>query len=81
MLYRWNLSGQRLFGGKEQYDMYAFFVSVVSGINLGLVGLLGQNIGMSISSNKTVFMVAGLLYLASAWHLHKRWNASGKRIF
>src|SRR3989344_8325172 len=30
-----------LLGGKDKWDAVAFFVMVVSGINLGLVGLLG----------------------------------------
>ncbi len=81
MAYRWNKGGQMLFGKKEQNDTYAFFVSVVSGINLGLTGLLGNNIGMSISHNKTIFLLVGLLYLASAGYLWKRWNSNNHHIF
>jgi hypothetical protein len=81
LLYRWNAGGQKLFGGKAPLDTAAFFVSVVSGINLGLAGLIGRNIGISISSNYFVFIVVALLYLASAYHLYTRWNASGKKLF
>ncbi len=81
LLYRWQTSGQKLFGAKNQKDTGAFFVMVISGINLGLAGLLGKNIGMSISTNYIVFVLVGLLYLASAWYLYQRWNSHGQKIF
>lgn len=81
LAYRWNSAGQRLFGTKDQKDRIAFFVLVISGINLGIVGLIGTNIGMSISRSSTVFIVTGILYLASAYHLHTRWKKHGERIF
>lgn len=81
MLYRWNNNGRKLFGKMEQYDTYAFWVTVVSGINLGLAGVLGRNIGMSILYGHLIFGVVGLLYLATAWHLWKRWNESGQKVF
>ena len=81
LAYRWNANHQMLFGGKAQRDTIAFFISVVSGINLGLTGVLGNNIGMSITSNQFVFIIVGLLYLATAYHLQQRWNTSGQKIF
>ncbi len=81
LLYRWYIGGRMLFGGKDKKDMAAFLVASVSGLNLGLAGLLGSNIGMSISSSTFIFVLVGLLYLASAFYLWRRWNASGKRIF
>lgn len=81
LAFLWNKNGQKLFGGKDQKDMYAFWVNIISGINLGLTGLLGRNIGMSISSSKIVFIIVGIIYLASAWHLWMRWNAHGKKLF
>lgn len=81
LLYRWNLGQRKLFGGNVAMDTYAFFVCVVSGINLGLTGVLDQNIGMTISSNKGIFVIVGILYLAAAGHLYKRWKASGEKMF
>lgn len=81
LAYRWNKGGQTVFGGKDQKDLAAFAVSVVSGINLGLAGLLGNNIGMSIASGGAVFTVVGLLYLVCAYHLYQRWQAHGSRVF
>lgn len=80
LLFRWYTGTRKLFSGKTQLDAVAFFVSIVSGINLGLTGILGTNIGMTISSNYTVFILVGILYLASATHLYKRWNISGKKM-
>jgi len=80
LLFRWNKT-KLLFGGKNKWDMWAFFVMVISGINLGLAGLLARNIGMSILSGQLVFLVVGIIYLASAYRLWKRWKAHGEKLF
>lgn len=72
---------KKVFPTKKSHDSVTFFISVISGINLGLTGVLGRNFGMSITSNRVVFIVVGLLYLYSAYYLYKRWQESGKRIF
>lgn len=81
LAYRWYTSGQMVFGGSSTRDKAAFFVMVISGLNLGLTGLLGQNIGMNIWSGQIVFLVVGVLYLWAAWHLFQRWNSHGKKLF
>jgi len=81
LFYRWNENGKMLFGAKEGLDTATFFVNIVSGFNLGLAGLIGRNIGMSISSNYLVFVAVGLLYLASFAHLYRRWHARGQKVF
>jgi uncharacterized membrane protein len=81
LLYRWNKGGQTLFGEKRRYDTYAFFTMIVTGLNLGITGLFGRNIGMSIMSGRTVFFVAGVIYVVAVYYLHKRWSESGKRLF
>lgn len=81
LLYRWYSNGQRVFGGRDAKDRGAFLVSGISGINLGLVGLLGTNIGMSIASGSLVFGAVGAVYLVAAWHLYQRWNASHQQLF
>lgn len=80
LIYRWNIGGRTLFGRKETLDTVAFFVMIVSGFNLGIAGLLKINIGMSISSNYVLFVIVGLLYLFSAWHLFKEWKKFGKKL-
>lgn len=81
LLYRWYVNHQMIFGGKGPRDTAMFFVSVVSGLNLGITGLLGKNIGMSISSNKIIFILVGVLYLLTAVHLFRRWKSSGEKVF
>jgi len=81
MLYRFWMGGKTVFGGRERYDIIAFWVSVVTGINLGITGLLGTNIGMSISSNRIVFILAAIVYAVVAVYLYRRWVASGKKLF
>jgi len=81
LAYRWYTGGQKVFGGKDKKDLTAFAVAVVTGINLGLAGLLGANIGMRILGGRLIFFLAGLIYLAAAAYLFKRYNESGKKLF
>lgn len=80
LLYQWNKNGQKLFGATLQNDRVAFFISIISGINLGLAALIG-NIGMRISTNYLIFVIVGTLYIVSALYLQKRWKQSGEKIF
>lgn len=80
LLYRWFSADKKLFGGRDRKDLAAFFVSVISGINLGLAGLMGRNIGMTIFPGYLFFLIAGIAYLAAAWHLWYRWKAHGEKI-
>ena len=80
LVYRW-MEHKMLFGKKNTLDTVTFFGMVVTGVNLGIAGIFGTNIGMSILSNKLVFMIVGILYLATAGYLFKRWKESGKKIF
>ena len=80
LLYRWYIGGRKVFGGNDMKDNVAFFVSVISGINLGIVGLLGTNIGMARTSNYIVVVIGALLYLAAAYQLYTRWKSHGEKI-
>ncbi len=81
LAYRWYSAKRTIFGKKDSLDSFAFFILVVSGINLGLAGLLGQNIGMSIWSGRIIFVVVAFLYVWTAFYLWKRWKVAGKKIF
>jgi hypothetical protein len=81
LLYRWNRNNMMVFGGKKQADTVAFLVSAVSGVNLGITGLIGINIGMTISSFYPIFIVVAILYLGSSVYLYRRWDESGKKLF
>lgn len=84
LLYVWNAGGRKLFGGEGKRDLAAFAVAIISGIHLGIAGITGINIGMKVTPSvilTLVMVVAGALYLWSAWHLHKRYKASGEKLF
>lgn len=81
LLWRWHRNKMMLFGVKKQLDRVAFLIAQVSGLNLGLVGLIGTNIGMSITSSYAMFIVVGLAYLWSAYHLHTEWKSFGGKFW
>ncbi len=81
LLYRYVKNQQMIFGGRNQRDRVAFLISIISGFNLGLTGLTGNNIGMSISSDRVIFAIVAIIYLITLVYLHKRWQASGKKLF
>ena len=79
--FRWFTRSKTLIGKKNKKDLYAFMVSVVSGLNLGITGLFKINPGMSVSTSQIAFIVFGIIYIASALHLYRRWRESGKKLF
>jgi uncharacterized membrane protein YuzA (DUF378 family) len=81
LLYRWYGGGQTIFGGNDTKDTVAFMIMNVTGINLGLTGLLGQNIGMTLFSGRVVFALAGIIYIATGVYLYQRWKANKERLF
>lgn len=81
LLYRWYAVHGTLFGHKNRTDKLAFFVSVITGINLGLAGLLSTNFGLSISNNRFILFIVGILYLLTSLYLYRRWQAHGKKLF
>ncbi len=81
LFYRWWKANRMLFGGKKGADTAAFLVSVISGLNLGVAGLTGANIGMRTFPAYGFLVVAGLAYLVSAYYLWTRWQSCGKKLF
>jgi len=81
LLYRWNKNNKMLFGKKDKKDLITFLIMTVSGLNLGIVGILGTNIGMNISSNQIVFYIVAAVYLYSGWHLCKKRKENEGKMF
>ncbi len=81
LLYGWHKAGYTLFGHKNSTDMFAFLVMIISGINLGITGIFSSNIGMTISSNRIIFDLVGIIYLWTAWYLWRKWSVNGRRFF
>jgi hypothetical protein len=87
LIYRWHTGGQTVFGGTETKDVVAFWIMVVTGINLGITGL-GNNIGMGLAYSTfglslagIIFKITAVAYAAVAYYLWKRWKESGERLF
>jgi hypothetical protein len=81
LLYRWYEHGWHLFGKRDQKDTAAFAVNILTGFNLGVAGLLGTNIGMTISSGYAAFVITGAVYLVTAVYLWRRWSSHGEKLF
>lgn len=81
LLYRWNTGGKMVFGGKKRHDLVAFFILVVTGLNLGFAGLFGSNIALSIITSSLLLKLGGVMYLVIVGYLFNRWSESGKKLF
>lgn len=81
LVYVWYKKGQTVFGGKKTLDLMAFWIMIITGFNLGIAGIAGTNIGMSITMNKIAFIITGIIYLLTAGYLIKRYKESGKGLF
>ncbi len=81
LLYRWVKNSYILFGRSDNFEVGAFLVVVVSGLNLGVAGLLGINIGMSLAGSYLIFLITAAIYTISAVYLWVRWTAYGRKLF
>ncbi len=81
LLYRFFKGGRRVFDSKHWMDLGSFAVMVISGINLGLTAVIGQNPGLSITAYHPILIVVGIFYLVSMVYLYRRFRAHGNRLF
>ncbi len=81
LLYHWLRADQKLFGHQDYWDLAAFWVSIISGINMGFNGIFHINIGMRISTDPTVFMIVGVIYLLAALRLFTRYRGHSNKLF
>ena len=81
LMYRWHVAKHTLFTKKRTDDMVAFLILGISGLNLGLVPILGKNIGMSFSHNRLAFLIVAAAYIYAAYHLYSRWKSNGEKLF
>lgn len=85
LFYRWREGGMKLFGKRDIKDTIAFYVLTVSGFNLGIMGVLGINVGMKLAqrspSYSTLLILTGIVYLVVMVYLHMRWMQNNKRVF
>lgn len=81
LLYRWYKNKQMIFGRKKPLEQVLFLIAAITGINLGIAGLFGQNIGMTIFNSHGLFILMGLADIATAWYLYARWKEAGEKLF
>lgn len=81
LLYRWYKNNMMIFGGKNITDRVAFLILAMTGINLGVTGLIRQNIGMQIFHNSGIWTLAGIVYIITAVYLLNRWKNFGRKMF
>lgn len=78
-------NNHQLFGTNTTVDKAAFGIMVVSGINLGLVAIVHNNIGMSFFAglpfDTIIFKATGIVYLFVAYHLFSRWKQHHSALF
>ncbi len=81
LLYRWHAAQWYVFDKTTTKDTVALAIAIVSGFNLGLTGLIGQNPGMTIFSGYGFWLLGAALYAFAAYHLYTRYQQSGQKIF
>lgn len=81
LVYRWNQTGKKVFGGDDSKDKLAFWFMILTGLNVGLTGVTGNNIYLSIFYGSLVYVATGVACLAAAYHMHTRWKANGEKLF
>ena len=81
LMYRWNTGGKTLFGGKDKKDLYAFLITIVTGLNIGFMGLFDKNILMDLFYSSALYSIAGIIYLIVVFQLYTSWNKNNKKVF
>jgi len=81
LTYQWIQHEKILFGAKESKDVAAFGFMMLSGFNIGILGILGTNIYFEIFMGTIVFVITGIISVAVAAYLYKRWQENDKSLF
>lgn len=84
LLYLWFQAGKKVFGGSDKNGTIAFYIMVITGLNLGYAAI-GNNIGMSLIWGMPIadllFKATALIYLVVAYMMWKSWKANGEHLF
>lgn len=81
LTYRYAKNNKTVFGGKDKRNVIAFNFMLASGFNLGLTGLFGNNIYLSLVYGQLAYVVTGIVCLIVAYQLHKSWKGNGEVVF
>lgn len=81
LVYRWQQADRQLFpDGKIHFvnkDKLAFWLMILTGLNVGLTSVIGHNIFLSLFWDRLIHGVVMIACLAAAYHLHLRYHAVG----
>lgn len=81
LLMRWAQAKWYVFDKTSRNDVIAFVIMIVSGINLGLTGIIQVNPGLSIFSAYLFSLVGAVAYVWAAYRLYVKWEESGRKVF
>ena len=75
LLYRCYKNKHKIFTKETPYDKPAFLFAIITGLNLGVVGLLNKNIAMMITSSGVIYNLVAVAYVVAIIYLWRRWSA------
>jgi uncharacterized membrane protein YuzA (DUF378 family) len=81
LLYRWAGASWYVFDKANRGDVSAFVVMIVSGINLGITGIIQVNPGLSFFPAYVFSLIGAGAYAWAAYRLYVKWQGSGRRVF
>ena len=81
LAYQWTKHSKQVFGGNDKKDLAAFLIMLLTGFNLGIYGILGQNYILNINDSFAYLIILSALCIWSGYHLWTRWTESGERVF
>jgi len=81
LAYRWFTAKGYVFDRTTRKDGAMLLVAIVSGINLGLTGILQVNPGLSLFTGYIFSLIGAVLYVYAAYHLYQRWEECGRKLF
>ena len=81
LLYRWYTAERTLFGEKRNQDLAAFMVATITGVNIGIYGIIQQNILMMMFMASIFNTIGAVLYVVVVIYLWRRWQESGGNLF
>jgi len=80
LVYEWLQHSRQVFRGNRNAT-YAFWFMILTGVNVGIAGILGPNLFLNIFSSSLFHYVTGALCLFAAIYLFIAWRRSGGVIF
>lgn len=79
--YQWLQHNKQIFGDNDTKDTVAFGFMILSGLNIGILGVLNINLYFQLVAGYVAFIITGAASLACAGYVFKRWQESGETLF